>query len=202
MLKLKRGIDLSAALAGLVLLAPLWLLTALIIRLSSAGPIIYRQVRLGHNGAPFEIWKFRTMQTHANEELSKFLATDPQKRLDWEVRQKLVDDPRLTQVGRILRRYSLDELPQLVNVLRGEMSLVGPRPCLPDQQDFYGEQFALYVQMKPGLTGLWQVSGRNRLSFHERVALDAEYIDNWSLALDLQILLQTVPAVLKADGAF
>ena len=200
--RLKRLLDLGIASAAIVVLAPAWLIIACWIRIDSRGPIIYRQNRIGRRGRLFRIWKFRTMRQNAEAELASILADAPEKRLDWEQRQKLLKDPRLTRSGLLLRRHSLDELPQLVNVLKGDMSLVGPRPCLPDQQGYFGDRLDLYTSVRPGLTGLWQVSGRNNLSFNERVDLDTQYVQTWSLSSDLRILLKTIPAVMRADGAY
>ncbi|NLG72983.1 MAG: exopolysaccharide biosynthesis protein [Chloroflexi bacterium] len=185
----------------LVLLSPLWLLIALWIKLDSPGPVIFRQPRLGQDGRIFPLLKFRTMVPTAEQELEEVLQGSPQARLSWEQYQKLRQDPRLTRCGRILRRFSLDEIPQLWNVLRGEMSLVGPRPILPRQRELYGAPFSVYCQVKPGMTGLWQVNGRSRTSFSERVDWDAAYLQNWSLRLDLHILLRTIGVVLRGDGA-
>jgi lipopolysaccharide/colanic/teichoic acid biosynthesis glycosyltransferase len=198
----KRAIDLVAAGTGLVLTAPLMGVVAILIREGSPGPAIIRQVRVGRGGAEFEMLKFRTMRQGADEDLEDVLTRDPELRLTWQQFQKLVHDPRLTPVGRWLRRLSVDELPQLWNVVRGEMSLVGPRPFLPEQRAFYGSAVEEYIRVRPGITGLWQVSGRNQLSFEERVELDARYLRDRSLWMDLSILLRTAWAVIRATGAF
>lgn len=199
---LKRLIDLSGAGLGLVALAPLLGSLALLIRLDSPGGVFYRQTRLGRHGRPFQLLKFRTMVPQAEAHLALLLVSDPLLRAEWEAHQKLKSDPRLTRLGRWLRKLSLDELPQLWNIWVGEMSLVGPRPMLPEQRAMYGENFPAITQLQPGLTGLWQVSGRNETTFAARAALDYEYLQNWSLWLDVFILLKTVKVVLFSHGAF
>ncbi len=198
----KRVLDVLAAAVGLILGAPLLLLVAGLIRLDTGGPVLYWQRRVGRGGRTFWMVKFRTMRVGAEGDLEPMLEGDPDARATWEQWQKLYQDPRLTRTGRWLRRTSLDELPQLWNVLKGEMSLVGPRPILPFQRAAYGQALANYSQALPGMTGLWQVSGRNRLSFAERVALDRRYVQERSLRLDLWILLRTVAVVLRGSGAF
>ncbi len=199
---LKRALDVAVAALGLLLASPLLLTLAVLIRLDSPGPALYRQWRVGRGGRLFRMFKFRTMRQGAEGDLARLLQGDPRARLTWEQWQKLVHDPRLTRLGRWLRRTSLDELPQLWNVLKGDMSLVGPRPILPSQRALYGPAMAGYIQMRPGVTGLWQVSGRNRLSFDERVALDQRYLAERGLRMDLWILLRTVVVVLRGEGAF
>ncbi|MBI2886697.1 MAG: sugar transferase [Chloroflexi bacterium] len=197
-LLLKRALD--VALAGLLslALAPLWLLIALAIKLDSPGPVFFVQTRLGKNGRPFPALKFRSMRVDSEALLPRLQshneATGPLF--------KMRNDPRVTRVGHWLRRSSLDELPQLWNVLRGEMSLVGPRPPLPSEVEQYQEWHRKRLTVAPGLTGLWQVSGRSELPFDEMVLLDIYYIENWSLGLDFQILLRTIPAVLLGSGAY
>lgn len=197
-LVLKRATDLLVTTVVGILTFPVTALIALAIRLDSAGAVIYQQIRIGKNGKPFTCYKFRSMVTDADElrdtlaELNE--ATGPLF--------KVRNDPRQTRVGRFLRRYSLDELPQLYNVLRGEMSLVGPRPNLPYEVEQYQEWHKKRLSVSPGLTGLWQVSGRSDLTFDEMVLLDIYYVENWSLALDLHILLRSIPAVLKGRGAY
>ncbi len=197
-LLVKRAVDIVGAVVGLTLGAPLLALIALAVRLDSPGPVIFRQTRVGLHGRLFEMYKFRSMHVGAEEQqdmLAEFNEADGPI-------FKIKDDPRLTRVGRILRRMSLDELPQLVNVLRGEMSLVGPRPPIPSEVEKYQEWHKKRLEAPPGMTGLWQVSGRSRLSFDEMVLLDIYYIENWSLWLDLKILLRTIPKVLMGEGAY
>ncbi|MEL6937235.1 MAG: exopolysaccharide biosynthesis polyprenyl glycosylphosphotransferase, partial [Cyanobacteria bacterium J06636_28] len=188
-------------LVGIISL-PLIVLIALTIRLDSRGPIFYRQTRIGRRGRPFKAWKFRTMVPNADQVLKEYLISHPELRTNWAQDRKLKYDPRITRLGRWLRRTSLDELPQLWNVLRGEMSLVGPRPIVHDEVKLYEEKFELYTQVLPGLTGLWQVSGRNNITYQERVNLDAYYVRNWSVWLDIYILIRTVWVVLMGDGAY
>ncbi|NEZ54618.1 undecaprenyl-phosphate galactose phosphotransferase WbaP [Adonisia turfae] len=181
---------------------PLIVLIALAIRIDSPGPILYRQTRIGRNGRPFKAWKFRTMVPNAERVLKDYLQSQPELQTHWSKDRKLKYDPRITRLGRWLRRTSLDELPQLWNVLRGEMSLVGPRPIVHDEVKLYKEKFQLYTQVLPGLTGLWQVSGRNNITYQERVNLDAYYVRNWSVWLDIYILIRTIWVVIVGDGAY
>ncbi|HEU5314573.1 MAG TPA: sugar transferase [Chloroflexota bacterium] len=195
---LKRGVDILAAGAGLLLLAPLFALIALLVRCDSPGPIFYRQRRLGKHGQPFDMLKFRSMYRDAEQRLADLRARNEATGPLF----KMKNDPRVTRVGRILRRTSLDELPQLFNVLRGEMSLVGPRPPIPAEVEQYEDWQFGRLRARPGITGLWQVSGRSEVPFLDMVRLDLHYIRNWSLGLDVEILLRTVPAVLKSKGAY
>ncbi|MCK4315216.1 MAG: undecaprenyl-phosphate glucose phosphotransferase [Anaerolineae bacterium] len=197
-LLVKRGMDVAGAAIGLTLGAPLLALTALAIRLDSPGPIVFRQTRVGMGGRYFEMYKFRSMREGAEAELEQLRELDEVDGVTFKMR----DDPRQTRVGRFLRRTSLDELPQLWNVLRGEMSLVGPRPPVLAEVSRYVEWHKKRLQVRPGMTGLWQVSGRSLLSFDEMVLLDVYYIENWSLWLDFKILLRTIPKVLFGDGAY
>ncbi len=187
--------------AGVVLL-PLIGIIALLIRLDSPGPVFYRQVRIGQGGRYFKAWKFRSMVENADLTLQEYLRQHPELRDSWQKNQKLFQDPRTTRVGRFLRRTSLDELPQLWNILRGDMSLVGPRPIVAEEVWRYGEKFSLYTKVTPGLTGLWQVSGRNNITYEERVNLDAYYVRNWSVWLDVYILARTVWVVIFGEGAY
>ena len=199
--RLKRIFDIIVASILLVGLLPLGLLVALLIKLDSEGPVFYRQSRLGSGGRLFQVIKFRSMRTGADERLQELLEKDPEARAEYERFQKLKDDPRVTRVGRVLRGTSLDELPQLWNVLKGDMSLVGPRAYLPDELSKMKRLDNLILRSTPGLTGLWQVSGRNELSFETRVELEASYVRNWSLFFDLYLLIRTIPVVLLGRGA-
>jgi exopolysaccharide production protein ExoY len=199
---LRLGRDVILAALGLLLLWPVFLLVSLAIRLDSPGPILYRQTRLGRGGRPFTMLKFRSMRLDADRQLNALLEADPGFQRAWTRYQKLWNDPRCTPLGAFLRRSSLDELPQLWNVLSGEMSLVGPRPILPDQRLQYGSFFDRYASLRPGLTGLWQVMGRNQISFAGRVFLDQVYISRRSLGLDTYILLRTAWVVLSRRDAF
>jgi len=193
----KAVLDRCAAAVGLVLLAPLLLLVTILIRLGSRGPAIFRQERSGRDGRPFSIYKFRTMVVDAEQRLEGLQGRNEGAGPLFKLR----DDPRITRLGRILRRTSIDELPQLVNVLRGEMSLVGPRPALPSETSQYSEWVWRRLHVKPGLTGLWQVSGRSALSWEDSIRIDLQYVNNWNLRLDFSILVRTVRAVLARDGA-
>jgi lipopolysaccharide/colanic/teichoic acid biosynthesis glycosyltransferase len=200
---LKRAMDLAGALVGMLLLAPVMLGIVLLIRLDSPGPVLFRQLRRGRHGRLFQVLKFRTMVVDAEQRLS-----DLEKRNESQhgVLFKLREDPRVTALGRFLRRSSLDELPQLINILRGEMSLVGPRPLQLRDSDKLGELdpegFACRLQVLPGLTGPWQVGGRSDVDYSHMVKLDRDYVQNWSLAGDLRILLRTFVVVLVGRGAY
>jgi|ERR1700722_47078 exopolysaccharide production protein ExoY len=176
------------------------LVIALLIKLDG-GPAFYSQLRIGLGGQPFNCHKFRSMILGADERLRDVLALDPLARAEWEHYQKLARDPRVTRIGKLIRATSLDELPQLINVWRGEMSIVGPRPIMTDQVGLYGEHFGDYCALRPGITGLWQIGGRNNCTFAERVRLDMEYARTWSMLRDVRIILLTVPAVLAGKGA-
>jgi lipopolysaccharide/colanic/teichoic acid biosynthesis glycosyltransferase len=196
--QVKRGFDILGGLIGLVGFALLLPFLAAAILLESRGPVIFRQVRIGRSGQPFTLYKLRSMYTGCDKE-----STPPGGQNEtFRRHQKVPFNPCYTKVGRWLSRTSLDELPQFWNILRGDMSLVGPRPCLPNQILFYGEYIHEYQSVRPGLTGLWQVSGRNRLSFEERARLDAQYVRNQTLALDIRILIKTVWVVLSQDGVW
>ena len=198
----KRILDLVLSLIALIVLAPLFAAIALAIKLDSSGPIFYGHQRIGRNGKPFTAWKFCTMARNADDILTQQLAQDPQAREEWEKDHKLRNDARVTRVGRILRKTSLDELPQIWNVLRNDMSLVGPRPIVWAEISKYGQHYSLYARVKGGVTGLWQISGRNDVSYETRVRLDSYYVRNWSVWLDLCILYQTVRVVLFRVGAY
>ncbi len=204
---IKRAFDLVAATILLTLSAPIMVVAALAIRLFDGPPILFRQLRLGAYGRPFEMLKFRTMKPAASDQTHRAYVADwirlnraAVNGADGSPVFKLANDDRVTRVGRVLRRFSLDELPQLINVLRGDMSLVGPRPALPYELEHYKDWHRRRLEAPPGITGLWQISGRNRLSFEEMVRLDIQYIQEWSLATDLKILMRTVPAMLHGEG--
>ena len=195
---LKRVIDVVGAGLGIILLSPLLLLIAILIRFTSPGPVLYIQKRSGLNGRKFILYKFRSMYKGAHERLSEVMAKNEMTGPIFKVR----NDPRITPVGKFLRKFSLDELPQLFNVLTGQMSLVGPRPPLPKEVRQYEPWQRRRLSMRPGITCLWQISGRNKIGFDEWMKLDLEYIDDWSLWLDIKILFKTIPAVLFAKGAY
>ena len=198
----KRMMDIGLIMACSPLILVLGLLIALAIRVDSPGPIFYKNRRFGRWGKLFYMWKFRSMVVNAEQVLLKYLDEHPQFRKEWEENLKLKNDPRITRIGKWLRKFSLDELPQLWNVLRGEMSLVGPRPFLEEQTQLNSAHYEIYRQVLPGITGLWQVSGRNEITLQERAMLDAYYVRNWSLWLDLVILAKTVWVVLSGKGAY
>jgi exopolysaccharide biosynthesis polyprenyl glycosylphosphotransferase len=195
----KAVVDRLLTLTLAVVALPVLLVIAVAVRLDSRGPVLFRQVRVGEHGETFEMVKFRTMCFDAEARLPSLTGVADAGN---SVLFKMKDDPRVTRVGRILRRYSLDELPQLINVLRGEMSLVGPRPPLPREVEAYEPDAVRRLRVKPGLTGLWQVSGRSDLSWDESLRLDLWYVDNWSFVLDVQILIRTARAVLHGSGAY
>ena len=198
---LKRSVDIILAGSALIALAPLFAVVALAVR-RDGGPALFTQARVGRGGAHFDCYKFRSMHIHGDEILARHLAQSPEAATEWQHFQKLKNDVRVTAMGHFIRRTSIDDLPQLINVIKGEMSLVGPRPCMPGQEQFYAEDFSLYESVRPGITGPWQVSGRSKLNFKERVALEAWYARNWSLWLDIVIILKTIPTLLERGQAF
>jgi exopolysaccharide production protein ExoY len=200
-LAVKRLVDVVGAALILLIFLPLLCIVVAGVLISSGPPIIYSHRRVGFRGRKFNLYKFRSMRKNADEVLTAFLDSDPTAKTEWEEFRKLKADPRVTNFGAFLRRSSLDEFPQLWNVLRGEMSLVGPRPVTRSEMSKYGEHWATYCSMKPGISGLWQVNGRNGLTYQQRVAFDVEYVRNWSLGLDLNILLRTVSVVLRREGS-
>ncbi len=185
-----------------ILFFPILFILYIIVFISTNGHPIFKQRRVGQNGYRFHIYKFRTMKVDADRELEELLARDPAAKLEWEKEFKLKDDPRITKVGKFLRRTSLDELPQIMNVFQGKMSLVGPRPIVDDEVKKYGEMIDYFTAVKPGITGLWQVSGRNDISYEDRVQLDVWYVRNWSIELDIIILVKTVVIVLMRKGSY
>jgi lipopolysaccharide/colanic/teichoic acid biosynthesis glycosyltransferase len=199
---IKRSFDVALILVFMpVILLVLGVVSA-VVAFSSPGPIFYSHRRIRKGGAFFSMWKFRTMCVDSAEVLEDYLTKHPEARAEWNKTHKLRDDPRITRLGLFLRRYSLDELPQLWNVLTGQMSLVGPRPIVAAEVEKYGDCFECYCRVKPGLTGLWQVSGRSELSYDARVALDCRYVEHWSLTKDVLILFRTFASVVNQEGAF
>jgi len=194
--------DMILAIALAPVALPFGVLIALAIVLDSRGPVFFCHPRVGRGRRPFRLWKFRTMIVAGEGAFQEYLDRNPELAREWRLTHKLRSDPRITRVGRFLRKTSLDELPQLWNVLRGDMSMVGPRPIIREEITKYGPAFALYSQVSPGLTGLWQVSGRNDIPYHRRVELDSRYIRNWTPWLDGRILLQTLRVVLRGHGAY
>lgn len=199
--RVKRVFDVGAAATALVVLFPFMLLLAAGVRLTSRGPALFGHQRVGFAGEKFQCLKFRSMRADADTVFQRLLQSDPEAREEWERTHKLVNDPRVTRFGSFLRRTSLDELPQLVNVLRGHMSLVGPRPVTECELRKYGEDVGAYLMARPGITGLWQVSGRSSASYEQRVAFDRAYAGSWRLSSDMKIMAKTVGVVLKRRGA-
>lgn len=197
----KRLEDLIIALCALALASPVMLMVALVIRLTTGGPALYSHTRVGFGGKPFQCYKFRSMVCNSDEVLRDYLARDPEAARQWDANRKLKCDPRITFLGKLLRKSSLDELPQLFNILRGEMSCVGPRPVVADELSRYGNFVEDYLATRPGLTGLWQVTGRSSTDYSNRVALDSHYVRNWSLRADAVILVRTIFAVMRFDDA-
>ena len=199
---LKRCMDILFVLLALPVLLPLLAVVSLFVKWTSPGPVFFSHRRIRKNGAFFSMWKFRTMCINSTEILDEYLKAHPEACAEWYASRKLRVDPRITPIGSFLRRFSLDELPQVWNVLTGTMSLVGPRPIVAAEVEKYADSFVCYCKVKPGLTGLWQVSGRSGISYDARVALDCEYVRTWSLTRDLVILFKTFRAVVHQDGAF
>jgi len=194
-------LDKTLAVLAFVALLPFFVVVPLLVKATSRGPVFYRQSRLGRNGRPIRVWKFRSMYADADARLAGILASDPAKRAEWEANFKLADDPRITPLGRILRKTSVDEFPQLFNVFAGDMALVGPRPIVEKEVPLYGAAYSTFASVEPGITGLWQASGRSGTDYARRVALDTYYVLNWSPWLDLWIMKKTVGAVLFMHGA-
>jgi len=198
----RRTADLVIATVAIVALAPLLLTTALIVWLQDGGPAFFGHRRVGEGGKTFKCWKFRSMVVNSQERLAEYLSANPAAAKEWAQYHKLKDDPRITALGRFLRKSSVDELPQLFNVLVGEMSIVGPRPIVDAECAKYRHYISEYYSVRPGITGLWQVCGRNDVSYRRRVAIDVTYVRERSLLLDFKILLMTVPAILTSKGTY
>ena len=201
-LGMKRFMDISIVIVGGIILLPFLLLIALLIKISSPGPAIYSHLRVGMNGKRFTAYKFRTMYNDSDKRFKELIESDINIKNEWEANFKLRNDPRVTKIGKILRRTSFDEFPQLINILKGEMSLVGPRPIIEAEIEKYGEDYKRIFSVKPGLTGLWQVSGRSNTNYNERVSYDTYYLQSWSVWLDLWVLLKTFGVVIKGRGAY
>lgn len=197
----KRTMDMAIAAVAMLVLLPLILGVAVLVKLTSPGPVFFGHDRVGFAGRRFRCWKFRTMVVDGDRVLAEHFRKFPEERSIWLAERKLRDDPRVTPLGAVLRKLSVDELPQLYNILLGQMSIVGPRPVVADELLNYQKSAGHYLRTRPGLTGLWQVSGRNDTSYHERVRLDRLYVRRWSMLLDMWIMLRTVPAVLTSRGA-
>jgi Undecaprenyl-phosphate galactose phosphotransferase WbaP len=199
---LKRSFDVALSAIGIVIISPIFAVLAFLIWAQDGKKPFYSHWRIGRNGRPFKCLKFRSMVPNSSEVLAKLLRSDPKASREWAESQKLHNDPRITPLGRLLRSSSLDELPQLINVLRGEMSIVGPRPIVDAEITRYGQEFERYCACRPGLTGLWQVSGRSDTSYQDRVKFDCAYVSDWSLWLDMAIVVRTIPAVLSQRGSY
>jgi Undecaprenyl-phosphate galactose phosphotransferase WbaP len=199
---IKRFMDLTIVIFGGIVVLPFLLVLALLVKLSSPGPVLYKHKRLGINGKYFTAYKFRSMVMDAQERLQKLFESDSEIKKEWEKNHKIQNDPRVTAIGRFLRRTSLDEFPQLINVLKGEMSLVGPRPIVDEEVSRYGEDFDRIFSVKPGMTGMWQVSGRSQTDYADRVLYDTYYLQSWSVWLDIWILFMTFGTVLRGKGAY
>lgn len=198
----KRVADMILSLCGIVLLAPFLIICYVATACFSPGPVLFRHKRVGFNGKSFDCLKFRTMAIDAPERLRRHLEADPAAAAEWIATRKLRNDPRVTRFGAILRKSSLDELPQLFNVLKGDMSIVGPRPVTAEELGRYSDAINAYYACRPGITGLWQVSGRSTTTFQRRVVLDSYYAHNWSMVLDAKIMVATIPAVCFSDTAY
>jgi lipopolysaccharide/colanic/teichoic acid biosynthesis glycosyltransferase len=201
-LSLRRCFDVALALAAIIVFLPLLVLIGVAIKVQDGGPVLFSQERIGKGGLRFRCYKFRSMRPDAEAYLARLLAAQPSLREEWATSRKLKSDPRITLLGDFLRRSSLDELPQLFNILRGDMSLVGPRPIVEAEVENYGRWFGFYLAVRPGLTGLWQVSGRNDVSYRRRVAMDRLYVRTRSVKRYVWIVLATVPAVLYRRGSY
>ena len=200
---IKRTIDILAGIVGIILLIPITLVVAImrIIKKENNGPIFYEQLRIGKNGKQFRMYKFRSMCLNADETLKKYLEENEDAKREYKKYKKLKYDPRITKVGKVLRATSLDEFPQFINVLKGDMSLVGPRPYLPREKKDMGKYYDVIIKIKPGVTGPWQIRGRSNISFEDRLKIDAEYIQNMSLKNDIKMVLKTFTKVVNKDGA-
>ncbi len=199
---IKYSFDFICTLIGTVIISPILLLISIWIYFDSPGPVIFKHIRIGKNGKAFGCYKFRTMCMDADKKLAELLANDTAAKAEWERDFKLKDDPRVTKVGKFLRKTSLDELPQIFNVLKGEMSLVGPRPVVEEELEKYGEYLDDYLMVRPGITGMWQVNGRSDTTYEERVHMDSWYVRNWSIWIDIMLLWRTVKSVIKCEGAY
>jgi exopolysaccharide production protein ExoY len=200
---MKRLFDLTFTLAVLICGAPIFLIIALLIKLTSPGPVLYKQQRIGQYGAPIFCYKFRSMYKNADKKLKELLASNPKLQEEWNTYYKLKTDPRITPLGNFLRKTSLDELPQFFNVLLGDLSIVGPRPVTEHEiKTYYKDRASLILSVRPGITGLWQTSGRSHLSFDERLILEERYVKERSFILDLKLIAKTIPAMLHSKGAY
>ena len=199
---LKRAMDLAIAWPLVMFIGPLLMIVYALIKIFDPGPALFTQLRVGKDGKTFTVYKFRTMRVDAQQRLQALLDADPAAAAEWQKFEKLKEDPRVTVLGKFLRKSSIDELPQLLNILKGEMSIVGPRPVQTAETQRYGTDFPFYSACRPGVVGLWQVSGRNKLTYAQRVAYDIEYVQTWTIWSDFVILMRAIPVVLFGDGAY
>lgn len=199
---LKRVFDFVVALIALVILSPLLICVALAVRLSDGGPALFGHKRVGFSGKTFKCWKFRSMVPNSEAVFQKYLAENPHAALEWKQNQKIKNDPRITPLGHVLRKYSIDELPQLFNILMGDMSFVGPRPIQKVEYEKYGYSLRHYLRTRPGLTGLWQVSGRSNSTYQKRVAFDRYYVTHWGMLTDIALIIKTVPVAVSGSGSY
>ena len=197
-MSVKRVFDLVSSTIGLIMLSPIFLILAIIVKLDSKGPVFFAHTRYGKNGKKFKMYKFRTMYENAQDMINDFT---PEQMKEWKENFKLQDDPRITKVGKFLRKTSLDELPQLLNIVKGELALIGPRPVVKDELEKYGENAEKFLSVTPGLTGNWAASGRSNTTYEERMEMELWYVDNISFKTDIQIFFKTIVAVIKKEGA-
>jgi exopolysaccharide production protein ExoY len=199
---LKRAFDFTVALIAIIILSPLLICVALAVKLSDGGPAFFGHKRVGFSGKTFKCWKFRSMVPNSEAIFQKYLAENPHAALEWKQNQKIKNDPRITPLGHVLRKYSIDELPQLFNILMGDMSFVGPRPIQKTEYDKYGYSLRHYLSTRPGLTGLWQVSGRSNSTYQKRVAFDRYYVTHWGMLTDIGLIIKTVPVAVTGSGSY
>lgn len=198
----KRSIDIIGGMVGVIMLVPITVCVFIANKFAKdSGPIFYTQERIGKNGKKFKMYKYRSMVVDADEKLEQYLAENEEARLEYEINKKLKDDPRVTKIGKFIRKTSIDEFPQFINVLKGEMSLVGPRPYLPKEKEEMGEYYKYIIQSKPGVTGMWQVNGRSEVTFQDRLEMDYKYYNNKGLKQDINLLIKTIMKVAKKEGA-
>jgi exopolysaccharide production protein ExoY len=199
---LKRAMDLAIAYPLVIFVGPILAIVYCLIKLFDPGPALFAQLRVGKDGKTFTVYKFRTMRVDAQQRLQALLDADPAAAAEWQKYEKLKNDPRVTPLGKFLRKSSIDELPQLLNIIRGEMAIVGPRPVQSSEVHRYGTDYPFYTAARPGVVGLWQVSGRNKLTYAQRVAYDIEYVQTWTIRSDFVILMRAIPVVLFGRGAY
>lgn len=199
---IKRVFDFLLALTAIIILSPLLVSVAIAVRLSDGGPAFFGHTRMGFSGKTFKCWKFRSMAPNSDAVFKEYLANNPEAAREWHLNQKIQNDPRITRLGYFLRKYSIDELPQLFNILVGDMSFVGPRPIQRSEFDKYGYSLRHYLSTRPGLTGLWQISGRSNSSYQKRVVFDRYYVTHWAMLTDIAVILKTVPVAVTGSGSY